>query len=195
MAMVFWWSIVERTVLCMTWMGKCMLLYSSSNHVLDEFCSMTSGKVSLPLVEGKNFLFGGKDIELDCRSTKANFLSGACFGNGAAFSSSIVTNTAPAKKFHPPSFASSSRTIVNHQGKGNDKDQIMDVSPIQETLGSAPVLSEVTNQSLHWTANWCASRSPYGRYQLDPYCLGENPKAERIKHGMATHTLRSLTTS
>ncbi|KIY48038.1 hypothetical protein FISHEDRAFT_44019 [Fistulina hepatica ATCC 64428] len=64
--------------------GSSATLYDTSNRVIGM------GRPELPLVEGCSFFIGGgsKELELDRRITRQDFLSGACFGNASTFASS-----------------------------------------------------------------------------------------------------------
>jgi len=108
--------------------------------------SMGSGKASLPLFEGKSIFFGNKEIELERIVSRGEFLSGMCFGHNLPSTASTVSNSLPTNHFKQPSFKL-------YEGKENS-----DVSHAKTTdrATTETGLKEITNYSLHWTANWCA---------------------------------------
>lgn len=105
--------------------------------------SMGSGKASLPLLEGKSLFFGNKEIELERLVSRGEFQSGMCFGHNLP---STPSNSLPTNHFKQPSFKL-------YEGKENS-----DVSQAKTTdrATNETGLKEITNYSLHWTANWCA---------------------------------------
>ncbi len=103
---------------------------------------MCSGKVALPLSEGKNLSVGGKEVELECSIPRGEFLSGACFGHKLTSTTQNSSISMPTKKFNAPSLKGHGSGSSNPHPE-NDQ--------IPTTLGP----SDITN-SLHWTANWYA---------------------------------------
>ena len=115
--------------------------------------SLGIGKVSPPLYEGKGFSLASKDIELERSIPRESFLSRACFGHSMHMSSSISTATskkAPVKEISPPSL---------HKSQLKPAAQRMPIYPTSKSASDdnnhSVSLSEITNLSLHWTANWC----------------------------------------
>jgi hypothetical protein len=108
--------------------------------------SMGSGKASLPFFEGKGLFFGNKEIELERSVSRGEFLSGMCFGHNLSSTASTSSNSLSANQFKQPSFKLS-------QGKENsDHSQVKTRDRATTETG----LQEITNYSLHWTANWYA---------------------------------------
>ena len=107
---------------------------------------MGSGKASLPLFEGKGLFFGSKEIELERSISRGEYLSGMCFGHSLPSNSSTSSNSLPTSQFKQPS-------LKLYQGKENS-----DLSQTKTTdrATTETGLQEITNYSLHWTANWCA---------------------------------------
>lgn len=134
--------------------------------------SMSSGKVSLPLFEGKGLFFGSKEIELERLIPRSEFLSGICFGHSLP-SGSV---SCPITKAKPPAFKLP-------QNKENFR---LSNATDQVTTGTAP--QDITNYSLHWTANWCAYTSPFKF--IRSYVVGGNVENKRTRHGTGTHTFR-----
>jgi hypothetical protein len=106
---------------------------------------MCSGKVALPLSEGKNLSIGGKEVELEYSIPRGEFLTGACFGHKLTSTTQNNSISMPTTKFNAPSL----KSIQGHgSGPSNphpENDQIPTLGP-----------SDITNYSLHWTANWYA---------------------------------------
>ncbi|KAF9047302.1 SNF2 family N-terminal domain-containing protein [Panaeolus papilionaceus] len=135
-----------------TWDGDGVLVVDNSQAaVLFDLDgkSLGTGKVILPLSEGQDFSFASKDIELDRQIPVAEYLSGACFGNGIVSPFFSVPVAAPSygsktarKAFAPPNI-SLTRSIST-------------------TTTPEATLSDVTNQEseTHWIANW---RKPNGK--------------------------------
>lgn len=136
----------------MTLMGKCMLSLFFHRCSSLKPRSIGSGKLDGALAEGMNFHIGGKDIEIDCSTSRGEFLSGTCFGRGLPPSSSQVTLSVASKqpKFVPPQrsvhVASTSRvvplnpTALTTTNKSNLQPPSRDEAPTK----------------VHWTANWYA---------------------------------------
>ena len=133
---------------------------------------MGSGKVSLPLFEGKGLFLGSKEIELERLIPRGEFLSGICFGHSLP-SSSV---SCPVTKVKQPAFK------LPHNKENSELSNPVD----QVTTGAAP--QDITNYSLHWTANWCAYIFLFKF--LRSYVVGGNVKNERTRHGTGTHTFR-----
>lgn len=107
---------------------------------------MGSGKASLPLFEGKGLLFGSKEIELERSISRGEYLSGMCFGHSLPSTSSTSSNSLPTSQFKQPS-------LKLYQGKENSD---LSQSKTTDQAATETGLQEITNYSLHWTANWCA---------------------------------------
>lgn len=105
---------------------------------------MASGKVSLPLFEGKGLFIGSKEIELERAVSRGEYASGMCFGHNLTSTTSTSSISVPKNKFKQPSFK------VSH-GKENSEPFHLEKTD-QATPGLSP--QEITNYSLHWTANW-----------------------------------------
>jgi DNA repair and recombination protein RAD54B len=108
--------------------------------------SMGSGKACMPMFEGKSLFFGSKEIELERLVSRSEFLSGMCFGHNLPSTASTGSIPLPTNHFKQPSFKLS-------EGKENsDVSQAKTTDRVTTETGP----KEITNYSLHWTANWCA---------------------------------------
>lgn len=128
-------------------------LYDSEGKIIGV------GKRDPPYSEGRPMFVGGKDIELDRSITRAEFLSGTCFGDSMAYSSvqtaSTSKPTALNKQFVPLKIGPS------HQPSSASERKIVPLQPVD-------LLSTVSNNSpkkalpsikgevrdSYWTANW-----------------------------------------
>lgn len=99
--------------------------------------------------------FGSKDVELEREIPRAQFLSGACFGHNGVDIGVISTKLHTSQnKFNPPSFQRPAPT-ASVKGVGGDHEGPASTSNIErEPAGATARLSEITNQSSHWAANW-----------------------------------------
>ncbi|PPQ99726.1 hypothetical protein CVT24_009709 [Panaeolus cyanescens] len=136
-----------------TWDGDGVLVVDSNEAAVlydTDGKSIGAGKVALPLSEGQDFSFASKDVELDRQIPIAEYLSGACFGNGMITSFSNVVAPTP-----------SSSTKIARKPFAPPKISLIGGSSSSRTSTSA-TLSDVTNQDseTHWRANW---RKPQGK--------------------------------
>ena len=115
-----------------------------------DLASLSRGKVTLPLCEGRNLFFASKEVELERTIPWSQFLSGLCFGKAPAItvtSPSVLPNTHAMKKFIPPSTTSRSVTSPKPVVEG------------ESIPTSDNKLSIVTNKlSTHWIVNWYMPR-------------------------------------
>jgi DNA repair and recombination protein RAD54B len=113
-----------------------------------DSASLSRGKVTLPLFEGRNLFFASKEVELERTIPRSQFLSGLCFGKAPAImiaSPPVASNTHAAKKFTPPSSNSRGRSETSHK---------LEVEG-ESIPTSDNKLSIITNQpSTHWIVNW-----------------------------------------
>jgi hypothetical protein len=123
--------------------GKCYLLLQLFGSKYRH--SMSSGKVSLPLFEGKSLFFGSKEIELERSVSRGELMSGMCFGHNLTSTASTTSISVPTNQFKQPSFK------LSHGKENSELSQSK--APDQATVGIGP--QDITNHSLHWTANWC----------------------------------------
>ncbi|KAF9529285.1 P-loop containing nucleoside triphosphate hydrolase protein [Crepidotus variabilis] len=118
-------------------------LYDSDGRI------MGTGKVTLPLLDGKSLSIGGKDLELDCAIPKGQFLSGACFGQGVRGENPVTANlpAQPTRQFKTPSYAP-----ARNENKLNEISDTPSSSQQLSTPDKAPF--DITNLQNHWSANW-----------------------------------------
>ena len=110
-------------------------------------------RIDAPFEEGRNLTLCGKDVEFDRPVDKQDFLSGVCFGRGAA-STSIqappLSTTAIKKKFVTPTM---STTVSASAGVRSARTALQDINP---GLGDRQAEVDTGNkkEDSHWTANW-----------------------------------------
>ncbi|KAJ7755699.1 SNF2 family N-terminal domain-containing protein [Mycena maculata] len=149
-----------------TWDGDGVLVVSGFKNTLydSEGKPLSTGKRdSAPYVEGRNLVVGGKDIELDRAITRADYLSGTCFGfGGSATFSSVPTSTskpsALSKQFVPLKINAPTPSRPQASA-GLSERRVVPLQPVD-------LLSTVNNKSpkkalptvkvgdSYWTANW-----------------------------------------
>ncbi|KAF9559847.1 hypothetical protein CPC08DRAFT_742940 [Agrocybe pediades] len=138
-----------------TWDGDAILVICKSSDATlydTDGKILGTGKVPLPLSQGKGFSFAGKDIELDREIANEAFLSGTCFSPSTCVNASGdagSSNHVSARQYASPALKTSQFKAPSMR------------KPAYPTSKSAkddnnrPIgLAEVTNFSLHWTANW-----------------------------------------
>ncbi|KAJ7078907.1 SNF2 family N-terminal domain-containing protein [Mycena belliarum] len=149
-----------------TWDGDGVLVVVGSKSTLydSEGKTISVGKRDPSVYEiGRNLVVGGKDIELDRPITRAEFLSGSCFGDSAAYASIQIAGpstskpTAVSKQFIPlkikvPRSEPSTSTLER---------KIVPLQPVDllSTLANnspqkAPTESAGKGEDSYWTANW-----------------------------------------
>ena len=67
------------------------------------FISIGGGKVHFhgSLGEGSELKLGDREMEIDCPVSRADYLSGACFGRGTPFNPPIANSPGASKQFAP----------------------------------------------------------------------------------------------
>ncbi|KAF8170206.1 SNF2 family N-terminal domain-containing protein [Mycena galopus ATCC 62051] len=146
-----------------TWDGDGVLVVTGSKSTLydSEGKTIASGKRTGSYVEGAGLNVGGKDIELDRCITRAEFLSGTCFGSSMSYSpmqgvqSTSKAPTALSKQFVPLKISHAQTSTSTPERK------IVPLQPVD-------LLSTISNKSpkkalpsikaeardSYWTANW-----------------------------------------
>lgn len=133
---------------------------SSSKIFLSRLNAYSIGSGTIdgePIAAGTELKVGGKELEIDCAVSRADYLSGACFGRAAAGStqSESVQSAAPVRKqFAPlqPKNSSSFKPPVVSKG--------IPLQPV-DLLSTVPTLpsrnDKVTSEKKsHWSAQWSA---------------------------------------
>ncbi|KAJ7251770.1 SNF2 family N-terminal domain-containing protein [Mycena haematopus] len=150
-----------------TWDGDGVLVVTGAKSTLydSEGKTIASGKRNTSYFEGLGTSVGGKDIELDRAITRAEFLSGACFGDSVSYSSmqpvgTTSKATALSKQFVPlkikPSTASHAQTSTSTSER-----KIVPLQPVDllSTISNKspkkalPIIKAEARDS-YWTANW-----------------------------------------
>lgn len=94
---------------------------------------------------------GGKDVGLECRTTRAEYHSGTCFGQATTVSAPLVTSVGPSKSFAPLKLSTLPRlNTVSTERKGIPLEQVDLLSP----QCKSPTKENITSLESHWTANW-----------------------------------------
>ena len=146
---------MQHLRLCfITLMAKCKKNPTQYAYFLSNLdTSLSRGKVTLPLCEGRNLFFASKEVELERTIPRSQFLSGLCFGKAPTIttiaSPPFVSNTHSVKKFIPPSSNSRGRSETSHK---------LEVEG-ESIPTSDNKFSIITNQpSTHWIVNWYIPR-------------------------------------
>jgi DNA repair and recombination protein RAD54B len=127
-------------------MGQCKCQLLPRLFGSKDAHSMCSGKVSLPLFEGKGLFVGSKEIELERSVSRGEYLSGMCFGHNLPSTTSTSSISPPTNQFKQPSFQ------LSHGKENSELSQSKTTDRATTEMGP----QDITNYSLHWTANWCA---------------------------------------
>lgn len=147
------------------------------------------GKVDWPLREGKELLLGGKEIELERAITKADYLSGRCFGrsDGSPSAPTLNSQVGLSKKFIPLKINMTSTPKPHNPSTsvpGRRNEPLQPVDPI--SVGNNLPLKNtegIGSGGSHWTANWYAYRNVY--ITCLTKFLGVRNRPGSIRRGMA----------
>ncbi|CAK5281379.1 unnamed protein product [Mycena citricolor] len=138
-----------------TWDGDGVLVVDENKTTLydSEGKVLGNGKRDPPYTQGRNLSISGKDVELDRSITRQEFISGTCFGDSAALTSTLPTSTkTAAKQFRPLTLNTPQR--VNHPGVVSLQPvDLLSTSVTPEKVRDVPVKLEAPQDSF-WTANW-----------------------------------------
>lgn len=115
-----------------------------------------------PLSEGISFKVGEKDIEIDREVSRADFLSGACFGRAAcmpAESSIPARQSALTKQFVPlkPAVLNASHSpydVSSRSGRHHIPLEPIDLIAVSNASAEKNFLPQSKGRDSHWTANW-----------------------------------------
>ncbi|KAG7450934.1 uncharacterized protein BT62DRAFT_1071552 [Guyanagaster necrorhizus] len=136
-----------------TWEGDGVLVVEGSQATLFDTDGKPMGQAARPasLYEGLEIGVGGKDIGLECRTSRAEYLSGTCFGQAAAVSAPLVTSVGPSKAFAPLKLS----TLPQPKPISMERKSV----PLEQVdLLSAPCKSptkeNIISLESHWIANW-----------------------------------------
>lgn len=131
-----------------------------------DFASLTRGKVTLTLYEGRNLSLGSKEVGLEQMIPRSQFLSGLCFGRATTktiTSPPVSSNTHVVKIFNPPSSNSRGPPENFVRDPVHKRDLEDESMPVSNNKGP----SNITNQlSSYWTANWYVPLSWRMSYEL-----------------------------
>ena len=116
--------------------------------------SIGAGSLNAPgAEEGGEYVFGGKEVGIDHSISRADFLSGKCFGRGSKVTSSATTPSTPTiqKQFvplKPSNLAAPYKTPTRN---------VVDLQPVNLLSGpSNTTAQEPRGSKSYWTANWYA---------------------------------------
>lgn len=118
------------------------------------------GKIDWPLHEGQNAVIGGKEIELERAITKADYLSGRCFGasNTPLPAATSSGKTGLSKKFAPLKLNPTSFVKPYHPPAPEPGGRGIPLRPVNFTSTGDNLPSEdfggTKSDGIHWTANW-----------------------------------------
>ncbi|KAK0193509.1 SNF2 family N-terminal domain-containing protein [Armillaria mellea] len=136
-----------------TWEGDGVVVVEGSQATLFDTDGKQIGQMARPasLYEGLEMSIGGKDVGLECRTTRAEYHSGTCFGQASAVSAPLVTSVGPSKSFAPLKLSTLPRlNTVSTERKGIPLEQVDLLSP----QCKSPTKENITSLESHWTANW-----------------------------------------
>lgn len=158
-------------------------------NIPHSYARLGFGKVDWPLREGKELLLGGKEIELERAITKADYLSGRCFGrsNGSPPVPTPHSQVGLSKKFIPLKINAISTPkphIPSPSVPRRRNEPLQPVDPI--SVGNNLPLKNndgIGSGDSYWTANWYAYRNVYTTY-LTKF-PGARNRPRSIKRGMA----------
>jgi DNA repair and recombination protein RAD54B len=119
------------------------------------------------LVEGAECKLSGREMEIDCAISRADYLSGACFGRSAS-TTLTTTSSALSRQFVQPKIKPTSLSSSMPARKGI----LLEPVDLISTTGHRPDKNNITKakpESTYWTAVWYVSLS--GAYILIFICL------------------------
>ncbi|KAG6378110.1 P-loop containing nucleoside triphosphate hydrolase protein [Boletus reticuloceps] len=143
-----------------TWDGDAVLVLNGTKGTMYDLEGkfVGAGSLNAPGVEeGGQYLFGGKEIGIDHPISRADYLSGKCFGRGSKVTSSSAAPSAPTiqKQFvplKPSNLATPYKTPTK---------KVVDLQPVNLLTGqSSTTAQEPRGSKSYWTANW---RRPQAR--------------------------------
>lgn len=120
-----------------------------------ERCRLTTGSTkSEPLTDGSELPFGNKDVLIDCPLSRAEFLSGRCFGRNTAVFSATEAMAKPltsGKKFVPfkPVTVNTPKANAPTHATSDLESDIIDL-----TQSSKASSSEDKALESYWSVNW-----------------------------------------
>jgi DNA repair and recombination protein RAD54B len=109
------------------------------------------------LVEGAECKLSGREMEIDRAISRADYLSGACFGRGAS-TTRTTTSSAFSRHFVQPKIKPTSLSSSMPARKGI----LLEPVDLISTTGHYPEKSNITKakaESTYWTAVWYVSLS------------------------------------
>ncbi|KAJ6607761.1 SNF2 family N-terminal domain-containing protein [Mycena sp. CBHHK59/15] len=150
-----------------TWDGDGVLVVSDAKCTLYDSEGKTISvekRDPQPYVEGRSLVVGGKDVELDIAITRADFLSGACFGSGTTYSAATASSstnkpTALSKQFVPLKIKST--TSLPSTANGVSERKVLPLQPVDllstlnnDTKSPKNAFPTIKVEDSYWTANW-----------------------------------------
>ena len=162
-------------------------LYAAVFHCLNTWLNVPSrsigaGSLTAPGVEeGGEYAFGGKEVGVDHSISRADYLSGKCFGRGSNVTSTTTTSTSTIHKQFGPLKSSNHVTPYKTPTR-----KIVDLQPVNLVSGQPNTTARDSQGSKsYWTANW------YAYINLGNHVgnsdLGVDLKPGNTRLGMATH--------
>ncbi|KAF9467257.1 SNF2 family N-terminal domain-containing protein [Collybia nuda] len=143
-----------------TWDGDAVLVANPTRATLfdSDGKSLGFGKADWPLCEGKELVVGGKEIELERPITKADYISGRCFGQSGDTHSSVPPNKVGLSKKFVPLKVGPTKLLKTPNtttlGFGSKIPlQSMNLVHVNDNL-SAKDQQDIKLDGSHWTANW-----------------------------------------
>jgi DNA repair and recombination protein RAD54B len=135
---------------------------SYKGSVSKFFASIGDGKLEChgAVVEGAECKLGGREMEVDCAISRADYLSGACFGRGVSSAVSITTSSSFSKQFVQPNPKSTSMSLSSSfkpPGMSARKGIILEPVDLISTTGHRSDKNNATRtkaESTYWTAVW-----------------------------------------
>jgi DNA repair and recombination protein RAD54B len=109
------------------------------------------------LVEGAECKLSGREMEIDCAISRADYLSGACFGRGAS-TAPTTKSSAFSRQFVQPKIKHTSLSLSTPARKGIPLEPVDLIS----TTGHNPDKNNIAKakpESTYWTAVWYVSLS------------------------------------
>jgi DNA repair and recombination protein RAD54B len=119
-----------------------------------SLCSIGAGSLNAPgAEEGGEYVFGGKEVGIDHSISRADYLSGKCFGRGSKVTSSTTTpSTSTIQKQFVP--LKPSNLAIPYKTPTRD---VVDLQPVNLLSGpSNTPAQEPRGSKSYWTANWYA---------------------------------------
>ncbi|KAF9045835.1 hypothetical protein BDZ89DRAFT_1155511 [Hymenopellis radicata] len=165
-----------------TWEGDGVLVIEGSRATLYASDGKPLGSAAAPqtVEEGFECGFAGKDICLECETTKAEYLSGRCFGHASSGPSVPDSTPSTSKSYAPLKVSAAPRVSSSFHAPSMKPSAPKRGIPLEEVgLFSALPTSNQIKENIeiksYWSANWRkVSKNGKGSWDGDAFVMHNN---------------------